>query len=52
MPKKERHLLGLNSISYEGQLQNWTGVCKKLLIFMGKETLFNGKALHTSKVMN
>ena len=52
MPKKQGAFLGLISISYEAELQNWTCVCKKLLIFMGKETLFNGKALHTSKVLN
>ena len=52
MPKKWGDFLCLESFGYYGQLQSWTDVCKKLLIFMGRETLFNGKSLHTSSVLN
>lgn len=51
MPTKAEDFLCLNSISYEVRPQNNSYVCKKLPIFMVKRTPFNGKVLHTSKVL-
>jgi hypothetical protein len=39
--------LRLISNGYEGRFQNKRRVGKKLPTFMAKETLFNGKTLHT-----
>jgi hypothetical protein len=45
MPKKKGKFLCSISSSYEGELRNKGCVCKKVAIFMVRETPFNSKAL-------
>jgi len=52
MPKEKEDVLRLISMGCDGKLQNIRSVCKKLPIFAVKGRPFNGKVLHTSKVMN